>query len=461
MKRIYTLLGIILFNPLTLPIYAQETNNCDVTLSLEHDYIISRKYDDALKYWNQLVKDCPKHSEAIYADGTKIFKYKLKKAKAAKDEVKVKEYANKLIDLYDKWLAYFPNSKNTAKVYHDKGLVMLNNKIGTTGELYNVFKKGYDLDKSKFTNPKAIYGYFDAAVNLYKNKKLSFEDLINHYNDLTASIEKLRDKYTLQMEELQKKEDAGELMKKEEKKLKAIRKNLPVYTIVADNMDKILGELGDCKHLVPLYKRTFQDNKNNPGWLRKAASNLSKKDCSNAPIFEKLVVQLDKIEPSYNSAYYLGILKEKKGQINSAISYYKKAISLANKAYDKAKIYYKLAKLSKRRGQKAQARSYALKALEYKPSMGGAYLLIASLYASSANSCGNDEFSKRATYWLAASMADRAAKVDPALSKTARKMAAAYRAKAPSKTDIFMKGMAGKKIPMKCWIGGSVTVPNK
>ena len=157
----------------------------------------------------------------------------------------------------------------------------------------------------------------------------------------------------------------------------------------------------------------------------------------------------------------MGILKEKNGKINQAINYYKKAISLSDKAYDKAKIYYKLARLAEKRGQKSQARTYAYKALEFKPSMGGAYLLIARLYARSANSCGTDEFSKRATYWLAASMADRAAKVDPASAKRARKTAAAYRAKAPSKTDIFIKGMAGKKIPMKCWIGGSVTVPNK
>ena len=459
MKRIYTLLGIILFSSLGL--YAQETDKCGVTMSLEHDYVRAGRYDEALTYWNKLVKDCPKHSEAIYADGAKIYKAKLKKAQKAKDEVKSKEYLNTLLGLYDKWLAYFPDSKNAAKIYHDKGLIMLNNKIGSKEELYDIFSKGYKLNKDKFTNPKAIYGYFDAAVALYKTKKLSFEDLINHYDNLTGSIDKLSERYTVAMEQLQKKEDAGELTKKEEKKLRAIRKNLPIYSIVANNMDKILGELGDCQHLVPLYKRTFEENKNNPAWLRKAASNLSKKDCSNDPIFEKLVVQLDKIEPSYSSSYFLGILKEKKGRINEAIKYYKKAISLSNKAYDKAKIYYKLARLAEKRGQKSQARTYAYKALEFKPSMGSAYLLIARLYAGSANSCGTDEFSKRATYWLAASMADRAAKVDPASAKRARKISAAYRAKAPSKTDIFIKGMAGKKIPMKCWIGGSVTVPNK
>ncbi len=459
MKRIYTLLGFILFSYLGLN--AQEAQNCDVNLSLEHDYVSAHKYDAALTYWNQLMKDCPKHSEAIYADGTRIYKAKLKKAQKAKDAAKSKEYLNKLLGLYDQWLAYFPNSKNTAKIYHDKGLTMLNNKVGSKEELYEIFSKGYKINKDKFTNPKAIYGYFDAAVAMYKNGKLTFEDLINRYDDLTGSIDKLVEKYTVVMEDLQKKEDAGELMKKESKKLSAIRKNLPVYNIVSKNMDNILGELGDCEHLVPLYKRTFDANKNNPSWLRKAASNLSKKDCSNDPIFQKLVVQLDNIEPSYNSAYFLGILNERKGHINTAINYYKKAIGLSHKAYDKAKIYYKLARLAEKRGQKPQARTYAYKALGFKPSMGSAYLLIGRLYARSANSCGTDEFSKRATYWLAASMADKAAKVDPSIARSARKIAAAYRAKAPSKTDIFMKGMAGKKIPMKCWVGGSVTVPNK
>ncbi len=459
MKSVYTLLGIILFS--FWGTYAQEANKCDVNLSLERDYLNSRKYDEALTYWNKLIQDCPKHSEAVYADGIKIFKVKLKAAKKAGDKEKVKTYTNKILSLYDQWIANFPNSKNLARIYHDKGLMMLNSKTGTKEELYKVFSKGYNLDKTKFTNPKAIYGYFDAGVAMYKNKKISFEDLINLYDNLMGSIDKATDKYTKMMEDLQKKEDAGELMSREAHKLKAIRRNLPVYNIVAKNMDNILGELGDCKHLVPLYKRTFDLNKNNPAWLRKAAHNLSKKDCSNDPIFKKLVVQLDKIEPSYNSAYYLGILNEKQGQINTAVNYYKKAINLSNNAYDKAKIYYKLARLAEKRGQKSQARTYAYKALENKPSMGSAYLLIARLYAHSANSCGKDEFSKRATYWLAASMADKAARVDPSIAKSARKVAAAYRSKAPSKTDIFMKNMGGKKITLKCWIGGSVTVPKK
>ena len=459
MKRIYALLGVILFSSLGL--FAQEANDCKVNLSLEHDMIVSKKYDEALTYWDKLYKDCPTESEAIYSDGVKIFKAKYKTAKKAKDAAGMETYKNKVVELFDKWLELFPDSKLAAKIYHDKGYFMYTNKMGTKDELYNIFSTGFKKDKTKFTNPKSLYGYFDAAVDMYKNNKISFEDLINIYNEVTAANERLIEKYTLQMEDLQKKEEAGELLQKEERRLNAIRKNLPVYTIVNKKMDQVLGELGDCAHLVPLYKRTFEENKDNAAWLRKAARNLSKKDCSNDPIFGKIVTELDRINPSFSSSYYLGKLNEKRGNISKAIAYYKKAIGLTDKAYDKAKVYYILATIAKNRGQKAQARTYAYKALEFKPSMGGAYLLIARMYAKSADQCGTDKFSKLSTYWLAASMADKAAKVDPSKAKAARKAAANYRAHAPSKTEIFMKGMAGKKIPMKCWIGGSVTVPNK
>jgi hypothetical protein len=63
-------------------------------------------------------------------------------------------------------------------------------------------------------------------------------------------------------------------------------------------------------------------------------------------------------------------------------------------------------------------------------------------------------------YWKAADMARKAGRVDPALSGRASQSAASYEAKAPSKTDIFNSGMAGKSLSFKCWVGGSITVPS-
>jgi len=91
---------------------------------------------------------------------------------------------------------------------------------------------------------------------------------------------------------------------------------------------------------------------------------------------------------------------------------------------------------------------------------GKAYLLIANLYATSANDCGSTPFEKRAIYWKAADMARQAGRVDPAVKGSANQSAASYAAKAPSKTDIFNSGMAGKTVTFSCWVGGSIKVPN-
>ena len=86
-------------------------------------------------------------------------------------------------------------------------------------------------------------------------------------------------------------------------------------------------------------------------------------------------------------------------------------------------------------------------------------MLIASLYANSANQCGNDVFTKRAIYWKAANTAAKAGRVDPSLSGRAAQAVKSYNAKAPTKTDIFNAAMAGKTVKFGCWVGGSVKVP--
>jgi hypothetical protein len=98
--------------------------------------------------------------------------------------------------------------------------------------------------------------------------------------------------------------------------------------------------------------------------------------------------------------------------------------------------------------------------LDANPSNGKAYLMIASLYASSANDCGTTTFEKRAIYWKAADVARQAGRVDPALSGRAAQAATSYASKAPSKEDIFNSGMSGKTVSFNCWVGGSVTVPS-
>ena len=93
-----------------------------------------------------------------------------------------------------------------------------------------------------------------------------------------------------------------------------------------------------------------------------------------------------------------------------------------------------------------------------KIGLGKAYLFIASLYASSANSCGSDEFEKRMVYAAALAKARQAANVDP--SCNAGRFISSYRGNLPSKKLVFKKGVAsGSSHRVGCWIGETVRVP--
>ena len=112
-----------------------------------------------------------------------------------------------------------------------------------------------------------------------------------------------------------------------------------------------------------------------------------------------------------------------------------------------------------KKGRKSEARKYANDAIRNNPSNGGAYLLIASMYATSANNCGTDEFSKRMVYVAALNKARRAVKVDPSISSRAKKYIKSYSANLPTKQMIFAEGVKeDDSFKVGCWINETIKV---
>ncbi|MBT3688537.1 MAG: tetratricopeptide repeat protein, partial [Cryomorphaceae bacterium] len=225
-------------------------------------------------------------------------------------------------------------------------------------------------------------------------------------------------------------------------------------------IDQLIAKEATCDILIPLYSKNFEQNKNNPLWIRRAAGRLDGKECSDNPLFVTLVEQLHKLEPSADSAYYLGILNDKQGNFDEALKYYQESVSLQTDNYKKANILFKISVKFKNAGRRVSARNYAEQALSFQPSMGKAYILIAGMYADSANGCGDTQFKKQAVYWLAAQTAQKAGRVDASLKTLSARTVAAYNGRAPSKTDIFTKGNQGTTISFTCWIRRSIKVPN-
>jgi tetratricopeptide (TPR) repeat protein len=328
--------------------------------------------------------------------------------------------------------------------------------------IYEVFDKAFKTDPDSFSNPKHLYNYFKTLYDRYKenDNEVSMELLINKYEELSEKIENESVKLSMKLDVILEKEEQGSVITTRETRNKiAYESQFNAIETYLKNLDVIIQKEATCYNLIPLYKKNFEEKKTDVIWLKRAVNRMDGKECSDDPFFVTLVETWYGIEQSAGTAYYLGLLKDKTGESAEALKYYKESIALETDKYKKAKILLKIANRFKKVGRKVSARTYALRALSNQPSLGKAYLLIASLYADSANDCGENQFNKRAIYWLAAQTAIKAGRVDASLKRSAFAAVNSYNGRAPTKTDIFTEGNEGSTIKIDCWIKSSVKVP--
>ena len=435
---------------------AQAQNpECMTNLSIYTEHVKVKNYDAAYTPWKMVYEACPALNRANFVYGERILKDKIRKSSGAEKE----GFIGDLLKLYDDRMVHFPKRNNQADLMIDKVLMKYDNKMISDDEIYSMLQTGFTEDKANFKNPKALYLYFSSLVNLHKTGKKKLQEVFNVYDDVMEKIESENEKLTGVIAVLLPKDSLNTLTSKEKRQLKSYNSYSVNYGKISGSIDSKLGALADCENLIPLYQKSYEEKKGDIIWVKRAVGRMFNKECIDDPMFKKLFEAQLALDPSADAYVYGGTLKSKAGDTKGAVADFNKALGLETDAKKKSNIAYKVATIY-RRSSKSTARSYALKALKANPSNGKAHLLIASLYASSANKCGKTSFEKRAIYWKAAATARKAGRVDPSLSGRASQAAKSYAAKAPSKEMIFSSGMAGKTVSFDCWVGGSVKVPS-
>ncbi|MDG3584054.1 MULTISPECIES: tetratricopeptide repeat protein [Galbibacter] len=452
-KKISILVGVL---GVAFATFGQAQNpECPQNLSIFAEHAKVKNYDAAYEPWKMVYENCPTLHYATYLYGERILKDKLEKDPANKDT-----YIAMLEDLYATSYKNFPKRYTETGSLIDLALLKYDNKIGTDQEIYDLLDKAFKNNPEEFKNPKALYLYFSTLVDMNAAGKKDLQEVFDTYDAVTGKIAEENQELGETIVKYVEKEDAGTLTSKEKKVLDAARKNGENYEKISGSIDAKLGKLADCDNLIPLYQKNFEAHKTDANWLKSAAGRMDSKDCTGDPLFVKLVEALDKIEPSASSKYYLGSLYEEQGNSSKALEFYKQSVDLETDPIKKSKKLTNIANKAAKKGQKSTARQYCNEALQLNPANGTPYLILAGLYANSANDCGSTSFEKRAIYWKAAQVARKAGQVDPSLSSKAAQTAASYEGRAPSKQDIFSSGMAGKTIQFSCWVGGSVKVPS-
>ena len=439
--------------------YAQQDEECMTKLSIFHEYAKAKNYDAAYEPWMAVRNKCPKFNNAIYVDGEKILNHKIKNSAGAEKIA----FINDLIKLYDQRAQYFASKTPKGKYGALSCQLMYDNREAlnkSAEELYDCFDAVYNADKKNFKNAKSLYTYFSLMVELYDAGSKPAKDLFNKYDDV---VEKVQDEIKFasgKLNALIAKEDAGTALTKKEGQYKRYYGQvLTAYDQISKGIDGQLGPRANCENLIPLYTKDFDAHATDAVWLKRAVSRMYYKECTDDPLYEKLVKAYDETAPSADTKYFVATVLFKKGKENEAIGYFKESYDLESDTFKKAKLANNIGLILKKKGRYGQARTYFRNALKLNPSNGRPHLSIAAMYAASANNCGDTTFNKRAVYWLAAQEAQKAARVDPTQKKNAAKSVANYKAKAPSKSDIFTAANSGEVIKIGCWISGQVTVP--
>jgi len=436
---------------------AQAQNpECNTNLSIFVEHAKVKNYDAAYEPWKMVYETCPKLNWATFAYGERILKHKIDKASGAEKDAFIQD----LLKMYDASLTTFPNKAKLAVVIIDKVMVKREHDMISDDEIYTDLTKAYTEDKANFKDPRALYLYFSSLVDLHNAGKKDLQEVFDIYDDVTVKIEEENEKLTDRIAKLLPKEEDGSITTKEKRRLKADGTNSESFGKIIGSIDGKLGPLADCNNLIPLYEKGFDQNKGDVKWVKRAVGLMYDKECTDDPMFSKLVELQAQLDPSANAYVYLGGLKLKNGDTKGALADFDKALELETDAKKASKIAYKVAVTNRRKGSNSTAYKYARKAIDLDSSNGKAYLLIAGVYAASANNCGKTTFDKRAMYWRAADMARQGGRVDPSIGGSANRAVASYSAKAPTKEMIFQEGMAGKTVSFNCWVGGSVKVPS-
>ncbi|PIE48446.1 MAG: hypothetical protein CSA40_00355, partial [Flavobacteriales bacterium] len=454
----FAMFAFVLFFAVNFDLYAQTSSSQDQKCQIEYNKwrvdAKNKNYESAYEPWLWTFENCPKLSINIYKVGAKIAEYRYENCKDASKKEEALALVKKVAE---QRLEYYPD-KSPARVYSDLAM-FLRKANAPEADVFNYLEKAYNT-KASDMGVVAIPLFFQGYIE--RNRNSNVQDIFNMYDNLNEVIEEKMNAFSKKLDEYTKIEtDGGELNAKQTRLKKAYSTNLEGLGQAASVITDMSEEFATCDRLIPLYEAEFDKMQNDIKWLKRGASRLQKKGCTDSNLYDRIVEKYVNIDQSPSAYVAYANLQMKKSNETKALEYFKKAVDLESDAYKKADILLTIAMLMKDKGRFSEARSYAKQALQSRSSFGKAYLLIAQMYASSARSCGGgDVFKTRMIYQAALAKAQRARTVDPGITSLANKFINSYASKAPSKEDVFVEGLTpGSTYNVGCWIGESVRVP--
>lgn len=407
--------------------FGSDPDKCKMNLSLYGEFYKQKNYADALVPWRWVYTNCPASSKNMYIHGVNIIEFQIKKTK---DEAVKAKYIDTLIMVYDQRIKYFGQE---GFVLGRKGVDLFKYREKDVQTAYDFLSKSVKSGGNK-TEAAVLLTMMQTTILLHKDGKITKEIGVENYAKIAESI------------------DAQIALKPDNENLVKAKQSI----------DELFANcpFSDCEALINTFTPKFTQNQTDATLLKNITRLLDKKNCTDSQLFFDASEKLFEIEPSAEAALNMGRMARKKNEFSKASKFYLQAIESQDSAELKSQYYLELADLNfKDLSQYQQARTYALKALEFKPNSGKAYLIIGLAYASSTKTCGDNDCTQRAVYWVAVDKFVKAKNVDSSVAEDANRLIGTYSANFPGKEACFFYNITeGQSYTVECWINEITTV---
>ena len=392
--------------------YGKDSAACVQNLSFYTDYMKQGNIAQATPPWRKTFSICPPNlRQNIYLDGQKIMRHYINLTR--RDPVRQKELIDTLIMLYDMRLENFPQmpKTNREQAKTNKALDMINYVKDNDMAIYKACE---DAMEEAAENVKAVIvvRYMGYAKSLYSENKLSADDMMNTYNKAVSYIDK------------------AEAAKPDQEMRDA-----------KNDVEALLLESGvaNCDNLIALFTPRFEANKTDKEYLQKVVSMLNAAECLDSDLFIQAVVELNNLEPSHKTAYFLYRLYARREDKSSAIEFLKKAIeSEDSDSVQKGAYYYELSQYYfQMLDNRIEAVANAKRAAQLNSEVAGrAYQLVGSIWG--ATKCSGNEIEQRSPFWVAVDYMQKAKSADSSLASDCNRAIENFSKFYPLQADAFM-----------------------
>ena len=426
------------YDPVNAPFgHGEDSVKCRMNLSLMTTSAKAENYKEALTPWTAVYENCPASSRNIYILGPRIFKSLYA---SETDAAKKKQYLDKTMEIYDTRLKYYSDDKKgTVLAYKAYDYMELMGDKADSKVVYQWLGEALKEMKSEM-EPKDAYSYYMvASLTQFLTDPSKKNQYISDYFTVAGYVD----------EAISKANAAND------------KANADYLGLVKEGIVKafVSSGAGDCKTLTDYYADKVEPNKADKAFLNEVINALGSVGCSESDLYFTASEYLYKLEPSAGAAIGLANKSLRDKDYDTAIKYYHEGAQLETDKNKASDYMMQLAGIFSNQRNFAKSRQAAYDALEFNPNNGEAYILIAQLYAASAQNIFPETEKRGLVFCAAVDKLQKARSVDPSVSGKANGLINTYSGYFMDTETAFMMGIkAGESVFVPGWIGESTTV---